>query len=56
MSAIKLGANCWNEYADGPSLLRAEQRVERLRYETLWIWDQAGPRLDRGKCDGLSGL
>jgi alkanesulfonate monooxygenase SsuD/methylene tetrahydromethanopterin reductase-like flavin-dependent oxidoreductase (luciferase family) len=40
---IKLGANCWNQYTDWPSLLAAGQRVERLGYDTLWTWDHLYP-------------
>lgn len=43
MSAIKLGALCWNQYADWPSLLAAGQRADRLGYDTLWTWDHLYP-------------
>jgi len=40
---IKLGANCWNQYADWPSFLAAMQRAEGLGYESLWTWDHVYP-------------
>lgn len=43
MSDVKLGANCWNQYTDWPSLLEAGKRVERLGYDTLWTWDHLYP-------------
>ena len=43
MPPIKLGANCWNQYADWPNMLAAGQRVDRLGYDTLWTWDHLYP-------------
>lgn len=43
MSDVKLGANCWNQYTDWPSLLAAGQRADRLGYDTLWTWDHLYP-------------
>ena len=43
MPPIKLGANCWNQYAEWPDMLAAGQRVDRLGYETLWTWDHLYP-------------
>ena len=43
MPPVRLGANCWNQYTDWPSLLEAGQRVDRLGYETLWTWDHLYP-------------
>jgi len=40
---IRLGALCWNQYADWPSLLEAGVRVDRLGYDTLWTWDHLYP-------------
>ena len=40
---IKLGANCWNQYTDWASWLAAEQRAERLGFESLWTWDHLYP-------------
>lgn len=43
MSDIKLGALCWNQYTDWPSLLEAGRRAERLGYDSLWTWDHLYP-------------
>ena len=43
MTAIRLGALCWNQYTDWPSLLAAGQRAETLGYDTLWTWDHLYP-------------
>jgi len=43
VTEIKLGANCWNQYAEWPDMLAAGQRVDRLGYETLWTWDHLYP-------------
>lgn len=43
MSDIRLGALCWNQYTDWPSLLEAGRRVDRLGYDTLWTWDHLYP-------------
>ena len=43
MSAVKLGALCWNQYTDWPSLLEAGRRADRLGYDTLWTWDHLYP-------------
>ena len=43
MPAIKLGALCWNQYADWPSLLESGVRAERLGFDTLWTWDHLYP-------------
>ncbi len=40
---LKLGANCWNQYADWPSFLGAQQRADRLGYDSLWTWDHLYP-------------
>ena len=42
-NAVKLGANCWNQYTDWPSLLEAGKRVDRLGYDSLWTWDHLYP-------------
>ena len=39
VSDVTLGALCWNQYADWPSLLAAGQRADRLGFDTLWTWD-----------------
>jgi alkanesulfonate monooxygenase SsuD/methylene tetrahydromethanopterin reductase-like flavin-dependent oxidoreductase (luciferase family) len=43
MPQIKIGALCWNQYADWPELLEAGLRAERLGYDTLWTWDHLYP-------------
>ncbi len=43
MSEIRLGALCWNQYTDWPSLLEAGKRADRLGFETLWTWDHLYP-------------
>jgi alkanesulfonate monooxygenase SsuD/methylene tetrahydromethanopterin reductase-like flavin-dependent oxidoreductase (luciferase family) len=40
---LKLGANCWNQYSDWGSWLRAQQRADELGYESLWTWDHVYP-------------
>ncbi len=39
MNEVKLGALCWNQYTDWPSLLDAVRRADRLGYSSLWTWD-----------------
>ena len=43
MPDIKLGALCWNQYAEWPSLLEAGRRADRLGYDSLWTWDHLYP-------------
>ena len=43
MNDLKLGALCWNQYTDFPSLLAAGQRADTLGYDTLWTWDHLQP-------------
>ncbi|MEO5885022.1 MAG: LLM class flavin-dependent oxidoreductase [Candidatus Limnocylindrales bacterium] len=43
MNEVKLGALCWNQYTDWPSLLEAGVRADRLGYDTLWTWDHLYP-------------
>jgi F420-dependent oxidoreductase-like protein len=43
MPDVRLGALCWNQYTDWPSLLAAGQRAETLGYESLWTWDHLYP-------------
>jgi alkanesulfonate monooxygenase SsuD/methylene tetrahydromethanopterin reductase-like flavin-dependent oxidoreductase (luciferase family) len=43
MSDVRLGALCWNQYADWPSLLEAGVRADRLGYDSLWTWDHLYP-------------
>jgi alkanesulfonate monooxygenase SsuD/methylene tetrahydromethanopterin reductase-like flavin-dependent oxidoreductase (luciferase family) len=40
---LRLGALCWNQYTDWPSLLAAGLRAEELGYESLWTWDHLYP-------------
>ncbi|MBF6605405.1 MAG: LLM class flavin-dependent oxidoreductase [Chloroflexi bacterium] len=50
MNDVKLGALCWNQYTDWPSLLQAGVRAERLGYDGLWTWDHVYPIV--GSADG----
>jgi alkanesulfonate monooxygenase SsuD/methylene tetrahydromethanopterin reductase-like flavin-dependent oxidoreductase (luciferase family) len=43
MKDIKIGALCWNQYTDWPSLLEAGVRADRLGYTSLWTWDHLYP-------------
>ena len=43
MSEVKIGALCWNQYTDWPSLLEAGIRADRLGYDSLWTWDHLYP-------------
>jgi alkanesulfonate monooxygenase SsuD/methylene tetrahydromethanopterin reductase-like flavin-dependent oxidoreductase (luciferase family) len=43
MNEIRLGALCWNQYTDWPSLLEAGVRADRLGFDTLWTWDHLYP-------------
>ncbi|MHB8399670.1 MAG: LLM class flavin-dependent oxidoreductase [Candidatus Limnocylindrales bacterium] len=43
MSAIKLGALCWSQYSDWPSLRDVGRRADHLGYDTLWTWDHLYP-------------
>ncbi|HUQ77964.1 MAG TPA: TIGR03560 family F420-dependent LLM class oxidoreductase [Patescibacteria group bacterium] len=43
MPDLRLGALCWNQYTDWPSLLAAGVRAEELGYESLWTWDHLYP-------------
>ena len=47
---IRLGALCWNQYTDWPSLLEAGKRAERAGFYSLWTWDHLYPIVgsDRG--------
>jgi hypothetical protein len=35
LAEIRIGALCWNQYTDWPSLLAAGVRAETLGYESL---------------------
>jgi len=43
LSEVKIGALCWNQYTDWPSLLEAGIRADRLGYTSLWTWDHLYP-------------
>jgi alkanesulfonate monooxygenase SsuD/methylene tetrahydromethanopterin reductase-like flavin-dependent oxidoreductase (luciferase family) len=40
---VKIGALCWNQYTDWPSLLQAGIRADELGYTSLWTWDHLYP-------------
>ncbi|MEO7119413.1 MAG: LLM class flavin-dependent oxidoreductase [Candidatus Limnocylindrales bacterium] len=40
---LKLGANCWNQYTTWPAFLAAEQRADRLGFDSIWTWDHLYP-------------
>jgi alkanesulfonate monooxygenase SsuD/methylene tetrahydromethanopterin reductase-like flavin-dependent oxidoreductase (luciferase family) len=40
---LRLGALCWNQYTDWPSLLAAGEHADELGYDTLWTWDHLYP-------------
>jgi F420-dependent oxidoreductase-like protein len=42
-SDLRLGALCWNQYTDWPSLLAAGVRADTLGYDSLWTWDHLYP-------------
>ncbi len=43
LSDVRIGALCWNQYTDWPSLLQAGVRADQLGYSTLWTWDHLYP-------------
>jgi alkanesulfonate monooxygenase SsuD/methylene tetrahydromethanopterin reductase-like flavin-dependent oxidoreductase (luciferase family) len=43
VTELRLGALCWNQYTDWPSLLAAGTRAEELGYDSLWTWDHLYP-------------
>jgi alkanesulfonate monooxygenase SsuD/methylene tetrahydromethanopterin reductase-like flavin-dependent oxidoreductase (luciferase family) len=36
---IEIGALCWNQHTDRPSLLQAGVRADERGYDSLWTWD-----------------
>ncbi len=40
---LKLGVNNWNQYTDWASFLAAQQRVDRLGFDSIWTWDHLYP-------------
>ena len=55
MPDIKLGALCWNQYTDWPSLLEAGRRADRLGYHSLWTWDHLYPIVGNSEGPILEG-
>ncbi len=43
LNDVRLGANCWNQYTDWPSMREAGMRADRLGYYSLWTWDHLYP-------------
>jgi alkanesulfonate monooxygenase SsuD/methylene tetrahydromethanopterin reductase-like flavin-dependent oxidoreductase (luciferase family) len=43
VTEVRIGALCWNQYTDWPSLLQAGIRADELGYTTLWTWDHLYP-------------
>ncbi len=43
MNDIRIGALCWNQYAEWPALLGAGVRADALGYDSLWTWDHLYP-------------
>jgi hypothetical protein len=37
---VRIGAQCWNQYTDWPSLLEAGIQAEGFGYDMLWTWGQ----------------
>jgi alkanesulfonate monooxygenase SsuD/methylene tetrahydromethanopterin reductase-like flavin-dependent oxidoreductase (luciferase family) len=48
--AVRIGANCWNQYTTWPDLLAAGRRADQLGYHSLWTWDHLYPIV--GSSDG----
>ncbi len=42
-SEVKLGALCWNQYAEWPALREAGIRADSLGFDSLWTWDHLYP-------------
>ncbi len=40
---LKLGINNWNQYTDWASFLAAQQRADRLGFDSIWTWDHLYP-------------
>ena len=56
MTEVKIGALCWNQYTDWPSLLEAGIRADGLGYDTLWTWDHLYPIVGEPRRADLRGL
>ena len=39
----RIGALCWGQYTDWPSLFEAGIRADRLGFDSLWTWDHLYP-------------
>jgi len=39
VSEVRIGALCWNQHTDWPSLFQAGIQADELGYDTLWTWD-----------------
>ncbi len=50
MTEIRIGALCWNQYTDWPSLLAGRHPGRRAGLLTLWTWDHLYPIV--GSSDG----
>src|SRR5687767_12029817 len=40
---LRIGALCWNQYSDWPSMLAAGVRADELGFYSLWTWDHLYP-------------
>ena len=40
---LRIGALCWNQYTDWPSMLAAGVRADELGFYSLWTWDHLYP-------------
>jgi alkanesulfonate monooxygenase SsuD/methylene tetrahydromethanopterin reductase-like flavin-dependent oxidoreductase (luciferase family) len=49
LSEVKIGALCWNQYAEWPQLLQAGIRADGLGYTSLWTWDHLYPIVGSSK-------
>jgi hypothetical protein len=45
---LKLGALCWNQYTDWPSLLEAGRAPTDSGFNSLWTWDHLYPIVGSG--------
>jgi alkanesulfonate monooxygenase SsuD/methylene tetrahydromethanopterin reductase-like flavin-dependent oxidoreductase (luciferase family) len=43
MNELRIGALCWNQYSDWPSMLAAGLRADELGFYSLWTWDHLYP-------------
>ncbi|MEP7360597.1 MAG: LLM class flavin-dependent oxidoreductase [Chloroflexota bacterium] len=40
---LRIGALCWNQYSDWPSMLAAGVKADELGFYSLWTWDHLYP-------------